>query len=88
MRYFGSIICPELTDRKVQIAMLISQFKTNKEIAKELGMARITVCEHITEMFETLGLESRMQLVIWMLKRGLINLEDIELPTKDEEKPS
>lgn len=83
MRYYSSLICPELTERQVQICMLIAQFKTNKEICKELGIARITVTEHITEIFARLGLECRMQLVVWMLKRGLINLEDIELPERE-----
>lgn len=80
MRYYGSLICPELTERQVQVCMLIAQFKTNKEISKELGISRITVAEHITKTFETLRLESRMQLVVWMLKRGLITLDEIELP--------
>ncbi len=85
MRYYGSLICPELTERQVQIAMLISQFKTNRQIARELGIAQPVVGEHITKMFATLGLECRLQLVVWMLKRGLVNLEDIELPSKQED---
>lgn len=84
MRYYGSLVCPELTERKMQICMLIAQFKTNKEISKELGIARETVTEHITEIFQTLGLECRMQLVVWMLKRGLITLDEIELPRQSK----
>ncbi len=83
MRYYSSLICPELSERQVQIAMLIAQFKSNKEIARDLGIARPVVGEHITKMFVTLGLECRMQLVIWMLKRELITLDEIALPEQE-----
>lgn len=84
MRYFGSLICPELTERQVQVCMLIAQFKTSKEIAQELGLSTITVGEHLTAIFATLGLECRMQLVVWMLKRGLVTLDELVLPNEKE----
>lgn len=79
-----SFTCPELTERQMQVAILICKFKTNIQIAQELRISRITVGEHITNILETLMLESRMQLVIWMLKRALITLDEIELPVREE----
>ena len=82
---YRSLTCSELTERQMQVAILVCKFRTNIQIARELGVTRITVADHLYRIFEALGLESRMQLIIWMLKKELITLDDIELPAKEEE---
>jgi len=48
-----------LTDRESEIARLISQELTNREIAGKLYISEATVKKHITHILEKLGLEGR-----------------------------
>lgn len=80
----GSFTCPDLTERQLQVAFLVAQSHSNKQIAKELGIAQTVVGEHLSKIFMALGLKCRTQLVVWMLKRALITLDEIELPIREE----
>jgi len=52
-----------LTDREAEIARLISQGLTNREIAGKLYISEATVKKHITHILEKLDLEGREALV-------------------------
>ena len=56
-------IPPMLTTRQQQIVELLKQGMSNKEIARELGIAAGTVKVHLHEMFARLGTTSRGKLV-------------------------
>lgn len=82
MRYYRSSAIRELSDRQIEVVKFIPQDLSNKEIARKLGVKTGTVRDHISKAFEILGLHSRMQLAIWVLKKGLISLDEIELPER------
>jgi len=55
-----------LTKREVEIARLIADDMTNREIAIRLFLSERTVETHVTHMFNKLGLNSRIQLTRWL----------------------
>jgi DNA-binding CsgD family transcriptional regulator len=52
-----------LTGREVEIVRLVSSRKSNKEIAKVLGISPRTVSTHLSNIFGKLGVGSRGELV-------------------------
>jgi predicted ATPase/DNA-binding NarL/FixJ family response regulator len=55
-----------LTDRELEIARLIAEGLTNKEVASKLFISNRTVETHVTNMLNKLGLSSRTQLARWV----------------------
>lgn len=51
-----------LTDRENDIARLVAERKSNKEIAKVLGISARTVTTHVANIFSKLGVSSRGEL--------------------------
>lgn len=61
-----------LTPRQAEILALLAEGHANKEIRYRLGIAERTVRAHLTEIFQALGANSRMQAVIRARELGLI----------------
>jgi non-specific serine/threonine protein kinase len=55
-----------LTRRELEIARLVADDLTNKQIAAQLFLSQRTVETHITNILNKLGLSSRTQLIRWM----------------------
>ena len=55
-----------LTSRELQIAMLVAQGLSNRDIAQRLTIAKRTVDAHLEHIFGKLGISSRVQLVTWL----------------------
>ncbi len=60
-----------LTPRERQIIRLIALGASNKEIARQLSITERTVKAHLTNVFQKLGLSTRLQLAIQVLSGGL-----------------
>ena len=60
----------ELTRRQLEIARLIAEDLTNRQIADRLFLSERTVETHITNMLNKLGLNSRVQLSRWLAGRA------------------
>jgi DNA-binding NarL/FixJ family response regulator len=45
----------------------------NKEIAVELAIANRTVKHHLTNIFDKLGVSSRLELALFAVHHGLVN---------------
>jgi DNA-binding NarL/FixJ family response regulator len=67
----GEVI-PALTARQMEILMLVAAGHGNKEIRHRLNIAERTVRAHLTELFNVLGVHSRMQALIRARELGLI----------------
>jgi len=59
-----------LTPREHQIAMAITEGRTNREIALKLGITEQTVKNHLTSIFVKLGVENRLQLALTLVRRS------------------
>jgi DNA-binding NarL/FixJ family response regulator len=65
-----------LTEREREVAMLIAQGKSNREIADLLVVAVRTVEAHITRMLDKLGFKSRTEIATWAVAKGLVHMRD------------
>lgn len=61
----------ELSERELEVVGLISEGKTNKEIAEALIIAEKTARNHVSRILTKLGLTRRSQAAAWAVKAGL-----------------
>lgn len=59
-----------LTPRQRDVLAMLRQGKSNKEIARDLSLAEITVKLHVTAILRALGVENRTQAAILAAKIG------------------
>ena len=59
-----------LTKRELEIARLIAQEMTSRDIATKLFISERTVEAHVTNMLNKLGLNSRIELARWLASVG------------------
>jgi len=67
----AEMIRQALTPRQRDVLAMLRQGKSNKEIARDLDLAEITVKLHVTAILRTLGVENRTQAAIMASKIGL-----------------
>jgi len=65
----------ELSSRELEILILISKGKSNKEIAQLLSISDGTVRVHASNIFSKLGCSDRAQAVSEAFQRGIIHLD-------------
>jgi DNA-binding NarL/FixJ family response regulator len=61
-----------LSPREVEVAVLIAQGLTSKEVGSRLFIGRGTVDTHVQHIYNKLNIDSRPQLAIWLMERGLL----------------
>jgi NarL family two-component system response regulator LiaR len=62
----------ELTNREMEILLLMAQGKTNQEIADELFISLKTVKVHVSNILAKLEVQDRTQAVIYAFKHSLV----------------
>ncbi|WP_164215114.1 response regulator transcription factor [Virgibacillus sp. YIM 98842] len=62
----------QLTEREMEILLLVAQGKTNQEIADELFIALKTVKVHVSNILGKLMVQDRTQAVIYAFKHNLV----------------
>lgn len=60
-----------LTAREREVAALIAQGKSNREIAEAMTIQEKTVETYVTRILDKLGLDSRVQVALWAVEKGL-----------------
>ena len=60
-----------LSQREQEVAALVAQGSTNREIAETLGIAEKTANAHIQNILNKLGFNSRAQIAAWAATQGL-----------------
>jgi two-component system response regulator DegU len=65
-----------LSRREMEILAFITRGTSNKEIARELGISRQTVKNHMSSVLRKIGVEDRTQAAVLALRRGWVRLED------------
>ncbi len=61
----------DLTRREREVARLIAEGKSNREIADVLVIAERTVEGHVSNILSKLGFRSRSQISVWVVENGL-----------------
>jgi predicted ATPase/DNA-binding NarL/FixJ family response regulator len=62
-----------LTAREREVAALVAQGKTSREIADLLVISERTAEVHVSNILGKLGFTSRAQIAAWVVERGLVN---------------
>lgn len=70
-----------LSGREKQIAILVAEGESNKEIAEALSVSEHTVKVHIGHMLTKLDLRNRQQLAVYVVQEGV--LQDIPIERHD-----
>lgn len=63
-----------LTDREVEILRLLAGGTGNKQIAYRLKISEKTVRNHVSNMYEKLGIYDRTQAVLYAVRKGLVEV--------------
>ncbi len=70
----------ELTEREQEVLRQLAFGRTNHEIAEALVVSDETVKTHVGNILTKLQLAHRTQAVIYALKKGIISIDELELP--------
>ncbi len=66
---------PELTARETEVLLLVVEGLLNKEIADRLGLAEITVKQHVSSVLRKLEVQDRTQAAVAAVERGMVRLK-------------
>lgn len=61
------------TKREREVAVLVSQGRTNRQVASHLGITEVTVRHHLTSIFSKLRIGNRFELIAWLYRNGVVN---------------
>jgi non-specific serine/threonine protein kinase len=64
----------ELTPRQREVAILIAQGLTNRQIAARLVVTERAAAAHVERILDKLGVGSRAQIAVWASERGLLDV--------------
>ncbi|GAA2456478.1 hypothetical protein GCM10010191_89850 [Actinomadura vinacea] len=67
---------PSLTPREQEVAMLVAQGLTNRQIAGRLGIAEWTAVNHVRNVMRKLNCTSRVNVASWVLRDGAVAAAD------------
>jgi DNA-binding NarL/FixJ family response regulator len=60
-----------LSERECEIIALLCQGMSNKQVASKLSISEVTVRYHLGHIYRKLGVEGRLELVIYAFRHGL-----------------
>lgn len=62
--------CERLTAKEIQIATLVWQGLTNREIGRLVGTTEQVIKNHLRSIFDKLGVWSRLELAMYVASHG------------------
>ncbi len=65
-----------LTPRELEVVRAVARGLSNQEVADALYITEVTVRTHVSNVLSKLGLNSRTQLALWALRRGVASLDE------------
>ncbi|TMG38678.1 MAG: response regulator transcription factor [Chloroflexi bacterium] len=69
----GAPAAGRLTTRETEIAVLVGEGMTNREIAARLVISERTVDNHVHNILDALDMRHRSQIAAWCAERGLLS---------------
>jgi HD-GYP domain-containing protein (c-di-GMP phosphodiesterase class II) len=61
-----------LTDRELEVLLVLVRGQPNREIAEDLGISPKTVGHHVQHIYEKAGVRSRAAATVWAFEQGLV----------------
>ena len=80
----GKRLVPPLTDRELEVIRALAQGKSDRQIAHSLGISEKTVNNHTSNIYRKLHLFDRTQAVIYAVREGIIDVEELEYRSPEE----
>ncbi len=68
---------PQLTEREVEVIRLVTQGKSNREIAEALVITEKTAKAHVSNILGKLGVEDRTQMAVYAIKNNLVDPNEV-----------
>src|SRR5262252_6233688 len=68
------VMASAVTNREIEILKLLANGMANKQIAYRLKISEKTVRNHVSNMYEKLGIYDRSQAVLYAVKKGLVEV--------------
>jgi DNA-binding CsgD family transcriptional regulator len=62
--------CDRLTSKEIQVAMLVWEGQTNREIASVIGTTEQVIKNYLRNTFDKLGVWSRLELALYVAAHG------------------
>src|SRR5690625_2255467 len=75
MRHGGGERFEELSVREREVLCLIAKGYTNQEIAQKLFISPHTVKNHVSRIYQKIGMDDRTKVALWAVRRGLVSLD-------------
>jgi DNA-binding NarL/FixJ family response regulator len=69
---------PPLTERELEIIRALARGMSDRQIAHSLGISEKTVRNHTSNIYRKLHIFDRTQAVIYAVREGIIDLEDLD----------
>ena len=70
-------VVPQLTEREIDVMRLVTQGKSNREIAQELVISEKTAKAHVSNILGKLGVEDRTQMAIYAITHNLVDIGEL-----------
>ena len=80
----GKRLVPPLTERELEVIRALAQGKSDRQIAHSLGISEKTVNNHTSNIYRKLHLFDRTQAVIYAVREGIIDVEELEYRSPEE----
>jgi DNA-binding CsgD family transcriptional regulator len=68
----GVKVAHQLSNRELEVLLLVARGRTNEEIGAVLGISRKTAQHHVASAYRKIGVSSRVGAAIWLAERGLV----------------
>ena len=81
----GSRLIPPLTERELEVVRALARGKSDRQIATALGISEKTVRNHTSNIYRKLHIFDRTQAVIYAVREGVIDVEELEYRPSEEE---
>jgi DNA-binding NarL/FixJ family response regulator len=71
-------LAPPLTERELEVIKALAQGMSDRQIARSLGISEKTVRNHTSSIYRKLHIFDRTQAVIYAVREGVIDVEELE----------
>ena len=78
---------PPLTERELEVIRALAQGMSDRQIARSLGISEKTVRNHTSNIYRKLHIFDRTQAVIYAIREGVIEVEELEYRPPAEPSP-